>query len=186
MFVFAHLGIGSKLVSPWSKGIRKRAIFFGALLPDMIDKSLYYGLVLLTGKHSADLGLIAGTRTFGHTGLFLLLIVLLAWKRRSPMIAGIALGVASHLFLDCLSDYFRDNSSQRSAVIALVWPLRGFHFGINPYRRISDHIAALIQQFTVGGEIVGLAILAWDYWQAAHRDEILESGHPRRRLTDRT
>ncbi len=75
MFVLGHLGIGKRLAAhPYRRFSRvdKRAFFVGALLPDLIDKPLYYGWSWLTGKHGAEAGLISGTHLFGHTGLFLL------------------------------------------------------------------------------------------------------------------
>jgi hypothetical protein len=51
MLPLAHLGIGSNLVRPWWKKLDLRALLFGTLLPDLIDKPLYHVPALLTGLH---------------------------------------------------------------------------------------------------------------------------------------
>ena len=65
MFVFGHLGIGYKLASPWSRRLSKRLILLGTVLPDLIDKPVYYGLSWWTGKSGAALGLIDRARQVG-------------------------------------------------------------------------------------------------------------------------
>src|SRR4051812_43545813 len=104
MFVFGHLGIGSKLATPWAQGLPRRWLLVGTLLPDLIDKPLYYGLSFATGKSGTDLGLISGTRTFGHTALFLVLLALGSIIRRSRILAALALGTATHLLIDNFGD----------------------------------------------------------------------------------
>src|SRR5687767_3274929 len=98
MFVFGHLGIGKTIADPTLRrySLPLAPLFIGSLLPDLIDKPLYYGLVALTGKRGAELELIHGTRTFGHTALLLLLILM--WKR--PVVRALALGVLTHIALD--------------------------------------------------------------------------------------
>ena len=49
MFIFGHLGIGSKMVYPWRKQITRGALLVGTVLPDLIDKPLYYGEALFIG-----------------------------------------------------------------------------------------------------------------------------------------
>src|SRR5207245_8990653 len=67
MFVLGHLGIGSWLAARRVRADSIAWLLFGAVLPDLIDKPLYYALSFATGRHGAALGLISSTRTFGHT-----------------------------------------------------------------------------------------------------------------------
>ena len=101
MFVFGHVGIGSWLARPLARPGELRWLVLGTLLPDLLDKPLYYGLVLATSRRAADLGLISGTRTFGHTLLAALLVLLAVRGRRGAMVA---LGMATHLLLDLGGD----------------------------------------------------------------------------------
>ena len=74
MFALGHLGIGKKLAArPFRRfsAVERRAFFIGALLPDLIDKPLYYIPAWLTGRHGAAAGILSGTHLFAHTGLFL-------------------------------------------------------------------------------------------------------------------
>lgn len=188
MLVLGHLGIGSKLVNPWTRELPKAALFLGMLLPDIIDKPLYYGLVMITGKHSAELGLISSTRTFGHTSILLLVITGVAVLRRSKGWAALALGMATHLFLDNLSDtltgYFDTNPVQpgeRSALVALLWPFLKNQFSASPFANLAGHMAHSFNGITMGAEVVGAAILGWDYWKNRHESEIMQMLQFRRR-----
>lgn len=130
MFLFGHLGIGSRLVDFRRRKFAWIPLFLGALFPDLVDKVLYYGLVAVTGKRGRELGLISGTRTFGHSLIFLLLVTgaLVGATRRSrgrpsqsadqdllrlgegqrlkSVTRAFALGWASHLILDFAGDVF--------------------------------------------------------------------------------
>ena len=84
MFVLGHLGVGKKLAArPYRQFSRldKRAFFVGALLPDLIDKPLYYVPAWLTGRRGAAAGILSGTHLFAHTGLFLLVVAAPGWSR---------------------------------------------------------------------------------------------------------
>lgn len=177
MFIFGHLGIGSKLVSPWTKRLPKRWVFLGTLLPDLIDKPLYYGLSLATGKRSAELGLISGTRTVGHTGLLTLSVAFYAFARRSKAAAALSLGMASHLFLDNLSEQWMISSrgieslGEPTTLWALLFPFLGVRFPVMPYENFSQHLASIGMAHLLIGEAVGMAILGWDYWKLAYSSE---------------
>lgn len=181
MFVFGHLGIGSKIVSPWSSGLPRRAILIGTILPDLIDKPLY-ALASFAGRHGTDLGVIAGTRTFGHTAIFLLLTALAAIAKRSKIFAALALGTATHLFLDNLSDHFVPGEHS-SALVAMAWPFLSREFPANTLDPQS--FVNRFGPFMIGAEIVGIALLCWDQWKLAYEGEILEATQERRRLFKR-
>lgn len=174
MFVLGHTGIGSRLASPWARGLPYAWLLAGTLLPDLIDKPLYYGASWMTGRIGAELGLISGTRTVGHTALFLLLLTALAWTRRSRTLAALALGTATHLLLDNLSDRAL-GATESSALQALVFPLLGASFGAIPFGSPQAHLHSLLNPFTGLTEVLGGALLSWDAWKRRHESEIIGS-----------
>jgi len=127
----------------------------GCLLPDLIDKPLYYLL-----PHNP---LILGSRTFGHSGLFFLGLLLLALVARRPWAWALFAGVATHFTLDIGGEVFTGADPDSSIWRAIFWPALGAfqpaHFEtIAGHLRLSFHNA-----WVVGGEMVGGAILlrAW-------------------------
>jgi hypothetical protein len=169
MFFLGHLGIGSKLVSPWSRGLSRRAILLGTILPDLVDKPLYYSLSYLTGRHGAELGLISGTRTFAHTAIFLLALAAIAALKRSRLLAALALGIGTHLLIDNLVDTLSQHSGD--GLSALLWPALG-GFPVFPFMSALEHASTVLNPVVLGGEIAGAAILFWDWWNIANRREI--------------
>ena len=95
MFVFGHLGFGSVLARPWRHRAVRWALLLGMLLPDIVDKPLYYARV-------SDI--FSCTRTIGHTGLLAVVLLLAGLLRRRRWLAALALGMLTHLLLDCLMD----------------------------------------------------------------------------------
>lgn len=166
MFIFAHLGIGSKLARPWRDGVSRPALFVGTILPDLIDKPLYYGLVLATGRRGAELGMIAGTRSFAHTALFLALLLAAAYAipRRRRVLAALAIGVATHLLLDNVGDVLLGDRS-RSAFRAMTWPGHGLQFPVNPYASLGAHLEHALLAPILACEAIGIVILLGDYWK---------------------
>jgi hypothetical protein len=167
MFFLGHLGIGSKLVSPWSKGLPKWPLLLGTALPDLIDKPLYYIPHLITGRRGAELGLISGTRTFGHTALFALGITAYALLKKSRFFAALALGVGSHLLLDGLGDYLMHPAASQGWIMqggqsALFWPLTGNEYPVIPFKSIEEHLSMAQRPWIFIGEIVGFLILTMD------------------------
>ncbi len=174
MFVLGHAVLGTALVRRWVEPVPLGWIVFGTLLPDLIDKPLYYSLYFYsrwfgTGLHGAGLGLISGTRTIGHTALFLVAVLLLAalWRRHAAW--GVAAGVASHLFLDNLGDAFgtRQPSDGPTTFDGLVFPLHGVHFPISSFGTVGDHVRSFARVYVLVGEALGLVILAW--WLTARK-----------------
>ena len=164
MLFLGHAGIGTRLLKPISRALPLGWTIFGTLLPDLIDKPLYYGLSFVTGLRGEALGLISGTRTLGHTAILLVCVTLFAVVRRSPKVAGIALGMATHLFLDGFGDYW-DASETRPARQALLFPLLGAHFAHYPFQDLGDHLqTSLTSQYNLWGEALGGTFLAWELW----------------------
>lgn len=180
MLFLGHLGIGAKLVAPWTAGIRRRWVFLGAILPDLIDKPLYYGMVWATGLKGVDLGLISGTRTFGHSAAFVLLIAILAGISQSRILAGIVFGAMSHLLIDNIGDLYFHPGAEQASKLALLFPLMGWRFPITPYDGMADHGAGSLNPWNLGGEILGALVLGWDYWKMKHEPELLEDLKKRR------
>ena len=186
MFIFGHLGIGNQIARPWSRGLSTRWILIGTLLPDMIDKILYYSLSFATGLHAAELGrstMIGGTRTFAHTALFLILITVLAQWRQSRVLAALSLGIATHLLLDNVYDrlvfgevasFSADAADLSSAFQALVFPYFGFRFATIPFQDVSEHFWSIFgNKALMGTEVVGMALLAWHAWKHQNGRELM-------------
>jgi hypothetical protein len=167
MFVLGHLGIGGQLLWRFARGRgERRWVYAGTLLPDVIDKPVYYTLAALRGRHGAALGLISGTRTFGHTTLFLLAVLLLglALKRRGVVL--LAAGVATHLVLDLLGDLepARGVHPQGpSTLAAVLFPLLGPRFPFAHFATAAQHATAIGGYYVICGEVLGAALLLGQY-----------------------
>ncbi|HWE24773.1 MAG TPA: metal-dependent hydrolase [Myxococcales bacterium] len=168
MFVLGHLGIGSFLAARRVRAEQLAWLLFGTLLPDLLDKPLYYALVVATGRRGAELGLISGTRTFGHTLLLVVALWLLLPRRiGTPLF----LGMATHLFLDELGDIARSlfpalgTHPPPHTINAILFPLLGPHFPVSPYRSALEHAQSLENAWVIAGEAVGAALLVWQ-WRA--------------------
>ena len=164
MFALGHLGIGKKLAARpfrhFSPG-DKRAFFVGALLPDLIDKPLYYIPAWVTGREGAAAGILSGTHLFGHTGLFLGVLAVAALATRSRPLRALAIGVTTHFVLDFVGLSMNLGT--------LLWPLFGWHFPTNPLRSLGAHLRTFFNPITFIGEVLGAAILWWDYRKARRR-----------------
>ena len=150
MFVLGHVGIGTRLVQ------RLRLPFaglcVGCLLPDLIDKPLFY----LVGPERV--ALIEGTRTFGHTGLFLL--VVLAASLRWPALRAVAIGMATHLLLDLGGDAVSFPPFEHSTLLAVFFPLFGVRFPQAPFSTLSQQLSLNAHSsYVLLGEIVGAGLL---------------------------
>ena len=163
MFVFGHLGIGKLLAKPWRKGLPLAPLLLGTLLPDLIDKPLYYFPSWITGKRGIELGLISGTRSFGHTALFALALLTITFIRRSRTWAAITLGVATHLLLDGIGDQI----GGRPDMSPLLWPFTGWAFPIYPHSGFTQHLGTVFAPYIFFGEILGAALLLQEFW--SHR-----------------
>jgi hypothetical protein len=142
MWIFGHLGIGYEIVRQqgFQRSWSRRTILVGTLLPDLIDKPLYLAGMLITGQKGSAIGLISGTRTFGHTALFLIILVSISSFSKTRLWGALSLGVATHLFLDLFSKI----SSHRTleyVTHSLLWPAFGSSFpgqDLTPIHKLSD------------------------------------------------
>ena len=166
MFLLGHLGFGLRTARPFRRGLPLKPLLLGTLLPDLIDKPLYYGLSLATDRRGVALGLISGTRTFGHTLLFTASLAGLAAARRSKLFAALALGAATHLFLDVVSDAFTRRADFSLRV--LVWPLMGWRFPGSLYSNLGEHLGQFHEPFFFYAELAGGLLLLAE-WRKARR-----------------
>jgi hypothetical protein len=164
LFALGHLGLGKRLAArPFRRfsAVERRAFFVGALLPDLIDKPLYYIPAWLTGRHGAAAGILSGTHLFAHTGLFLLVVAVTGAVTRSRPLEALAIGVATHFDLDFVGLSMN--------LATLLWPLLGWHFPTYPFRSLGEHLGTIFNPITFIGEALGAAILWWDYRKAGRR-----------------
>jgi len=162
VFVLGHAVLGSRLARAVRRDLPLAPLVIDALLPDLVDKPLYYALAFATGRHGAELGLISGTRTFGHTGLALLLVAACALLGRSRALAAVAAGMATHLVLDLAGDLLPWRG-RPNMIDAILFPLLGRGFPITPYHGLLEHLAGLRRAYVLGGELLGALLLvrAW-------------------------
>jgi hypothetical protein len=159
MFVFGHIGIGRQIIGSAGRRQPVLPLVFGMLLPDLIDKPLYYARLST---------FISGTRTFGHTGLFLGLVLLVAYAAHSRTWLAIAIGMATHGGLDCVIDAVAGRWPG-AAFTALTWPILYRHFAPSDFRSPWEHLLSLWTEPIVVFEVIGLTLLAWEYWPPRRR-----------------
>lgn len=159
MFALGHLGIGKKVAArPFGRfsRVERRAFFLGALLPDLIDKPLFYIPFWLTGRRGV--GFITGTHLFAHTALFLLVLAVAALISRSTLLRALVIGATTHLLLDFVG--------LSMDLRTFLWPAFGWRFPQFPYLNLGQHLTTILNPVTLAGELIGGAILAWDYRKA--------------------
>ena len=162
MFVFGHLGFGHQLASPWRQRLPAVPLALGMLLPDIIDKPLYYA-------RFSDV--ISSTRTFGHSGLLWIVFLLLGWAigRRWPI--ALAVGMITHIILDFTLDLLAA-SDPRITWLALTWPLNGAAFGKLYIASLAEHTSRLFSGWTLAAEVLGLGLVIRDYRTARHTSAV--------------
>jgi hypothetical protein len=176
MLVLGHLGIGRGLALPWFRRWPPLAFFAGTLLPDAIDKPLYYALSTFTGRRGLELGLLSGTRTVGHTLVLVILVALVARWRHSTAWRAMAIGMLTHLGLDVVNDFLGiwsgvpHDPGSIPGYAAVVWPAMGWQFPVAPFSNAAGHVERLMNPVTVAGELLGALILSWEAWR--HRTTI--------------
>jgi hypothetical protein len=153
MFVFGHLGFGSVLAHPWRDRAGRWALLLGMLLPDIIDKPLYYARL-------SDV--FSCTRTVGHTGLLALVLLLAGMLSRRRALAALAVGMTTHIILDCVMDAVV-GSPESSALRAAVWPLMGVDFARVYLPSLTVHVERLVSMPILVTEVAGALLLAWEF-----------------------
>lgn len=155
MFVLGHVGIGTRLLFGLRRKLPPFPLYLGCLLPDLLDKPLFYGLLALRRLPA----LISGTRTFGHTGLFLLLVALAAALARKPWLSAVAAGVSTHFALDIAGELVASADADSSIWLAIFYPASG-RFPRAHFTTLLQHLALSAQSvYVVAGELLGAALL---------------------------
>src|SRR3954471_1517203 len=148
-------GLGRRLPVRW--------LVLGCLLPDLIDKPLFYAL--LWGEGHAD-ALISGSRSVGHSGLFLLVLLAAALASRHPAAWAVVAGVATHLALDIGGELVTGADPQSSIWLAVLCPALGWRFPQAPFSSMLEHLRISAQNlYVVAGELIGGAILLHAWWK---------------------
>ncbi len=154
MFVFGHLGWGSALAKPavGRKRALSRFLLLGTLLPDLIDKPLFY----IFGDRD---GFLSGTRLFGHAMIGVTLLFMMKRKWGEPLLL-LAIGMATHLTLDLASDSLRGNAfGERGVLHAILWPALGWAFPRYPFEGIGGHWGSLKDPVILFFEATGAILL---------------------------
>ena len=163
MYPLAHLGLGYALVqaSPQIRRFRLPPfwIFLGTLLPDLVDKPLYYFCRWWTGRSGMAIGLISGTRTIGHTLLFAVGLLLVSLGLRSKNIVAVFLGCLTHIVLDEASDLALSKGALNN-VGYFFWPFAQSRFPEIPYHDLSAQLLFSQRWVPLSGELAGALILA--------------------------
>lgn len=155
MFVLGHLGFSRALIEPLRTKVDLRPFFLGALLPDLIDKPIFYLFP----------GIIAGTRGYAHTLLFMIVIFLVAQFFKSRVALSIAFGVLAHLLLDNVGDYLHIENSLVKSYQTLFWPMRGYDFPSTAYLTIVDQANRLRSPYLIITESIGFLLLSLFTWR---------------------
>ena len=136
----------------WRRRLPPWPLYLGCLLPDLIDKPLFY----IWGPTS----LLAGTRTFGHTGLFLLAWLLLALVLKKPWSIAIAAGLVTHFALDIAGELVAGAEPDSSIWLAIFFPAYGVRFPVAHFSTLVEHLQVSAQSaYVVAGEVLGAALL---------------------------
>jgi len=163
LFVLGHLGIGSRLLFSLRTRLPAGWLYLGCLLPDLIDKPLFYVPLLVMHR---QLPLITGTRTFGHTGLFLLAWLILALALRRPWIWAVFAGLVTHFALDIAGEMVTDADPESSIWLAFFFPTFGGRFPEAHFHSLFEHLTMSAQSaYVIAGELIGGALLLYTRWR---------------------
>jgi hypothetical protein len=162
LFVLGHVGIGPRLLAGLRQKLPARWLILGCLLPDLIDKPLFYGLLWAEGHADA---LIRGSRSVGHSGLFLLAACVLAAILRRPAAWAVPAGIVTHLALDIAGEVIMGTIPDASIWLAIFYPAFDGRFPKAYFRDMLEHLKLSAENvYVLIGEIVGGAILLRARW----------------------
>jgi hypothetical protein len=157
LFVLGHIGIGTRMLLGLRERLPPRWLVLGCLLPDLIDKPLFYGLLWTRGQPDT---LISGSRSIAHSGLFALALLALAFALRRPALWAVIAGVATHLALDIGGELVVGARDDSSIWIAIFFPAFGWRFPRAPFHSLVEHLRVSAENlYVIAGEIIGGAIL---------------------------
>jgi len=146
MLLFGHigitLGVAWLIESKLRVKIDYRQIVIGSLLPDMIDKPV--GMILLPLNNG---------RIFGHTLLFVLILLIISLKYRKFLFLSFA------SFLHLIEDEIWNEPE------TLFWPLLGFEFPAKEHSSFYEYIERILSEYTPSlsyvfiSEVIGFIII---------------------------
>jgi hypothetical protein len=125
-----------------------RWILVGTVLPDLIDKPIFF---VLSRGFPTD-GWEAGKRGFAHTLVFLSLLAIISRAKKSPALWALTAGTATHLGLDVISKSTAGRSTALGSLRVLFWPFAGWSFPTLSHGMHGVAIGAF--------ELIGLGLLA--------------------------
>jgi hypothetical protein len=163
LFILGHVGVGTRLLGRLRERLPARWLVFGCLLPDLIDKPLFYGLLWSRGHPDP---LISGSRSVGHSGLFLVALLALALLSRRASAWALFAGVGTHLILDLVGELVAGARPESSIWLAILFPLLGWRFPKARFGSLLEHLQLSAENaYVVGGELIGGAILLSAWWR---------------------
>lgn len=163
MLPLGHMGIGIVMLWPLVSSLSVRWVFLGTLLPDLIDKPLFYGATFLQQQFGFEIFRVPGTRTAGHTGIFLFLIMVMGFRVKSAPLMAISLGMVSHLILDVMGDSL-ELFDQAATAKAILYPFLGTDFSSVKPPTVATHLADSVRTYYVWtSEVLGSVLLAVFY-----------------------
>ncbi len=137
MLLFGHIGI--TLGVAWLVESRLkvkmdyRLIIIGSLLPDIIDKPV--GMIILP---------LHNGRVFGHTLLFILILLLIGLKYRKFLFLSFA------SFLHLIEDEMWKEPK------TLFWPLLGFEFPAKEHVSFYEYLSKILSEYTSSLSLIHL------------------------------
>lgn len=146
MLLFGHIGITIGVAwlieSRLKVKIDYRIILVGSLLPDIIDKPV--GTILLPLNNG---------RVFGHTLLFILILLLIGLKYRKS------------LFLSFASFFHLIEDEIWNEPQTLFWPFLGLEFPAKEHSSFYEYLERIISEYTPSlshvfiSEVIGFIII---------------------------
>ena len=152
MLALAHMGIGSAMVRTLKPSPKVSYLFVGTLLPDLIDKPLFWSLNWLRVHHFFYFNFtswIPGTRTFAHTFLFFLILLIFSVKFKKSNLNVLSWGVFSHLLLDALEGILAGKNHFITFMKGALFPIFEFKFYSFPHHGIRDHLLSKLSTTTL-------------------------------------
>lgn len=161
MLLLGHMGIGAGVTRRWAHDLSRGWLLFGTVLPDLIDKPLFYFGLWFPKTCPAVAEFFTSTRAIGHSGFLLALLLIYAVATGSRRAVALLLGMLTHVVLDLAGDGL-ELYDQSATMLSLVFPFLGFHFAprsMSP-ASMADHLnRTLNSTYKIGGEVVGAIIL---------------------------
>lgn len=181
MIFFGHLGLGAGLARSWTRAYPLSWLLVGTVLPDILDKPPFYAALYFPETMGRATEVFTCTRTFGHSGIPVAVLLAIAFATGSRKLIALILGVLTHLLLDLLGDGL-DWYEESSTMLSLVFPFLGFRFAprsLAPDSFTEHAVMSVTSWYKMGGEIAGLILLV-NLWREERFDFRRHSRDPGR------